>query len=89
MGATVSIGVATSFRTVTDLDALIIRADAALYSAKHGGRNRFHVADDEPGAEAARRRLAERDGAAGLGLIGRKLAARRARRQTAVVAAEA
>ena len=88
MGATVSIGVATSYLPVPDLDALILRADTALYAAKHGGRNRFHVADDEPGAEAARRRLAERDSDAGLGLIGRKLAARRARRQTVAVPGE-
>ncbi len=89
IGATVSIGVATSFAAVPDLDALLLRADAALYAAKNGGRNRHHVADDEPGAAAARRRLAERDGTAALGLIGRKLAARRARRQIAVVAGEA
>ncbi len=88
IGATVSIGVATSYRAVPDLDALLLRADAALYAAKNGGRNRFQVADDEPGAETARRRLAERVGDAGLGVIGRKLAARRARRQTEVVSGE-
>ena len=80
MAATVSIGVATSYAAVPDLDALLLRADAALYSAKHGGRNRFQVANDEPGAEEAKRRLADRETIAVKGLIGRKLAARRARR---------
>jgi diguanylate cyclase (GGDEF)-like protein len=48
IGATVSIGAATSYEPVMDIDALIIRADSALYSAKHAGRNRLHAADDEP-----------------------------------------
>jgi len=47
VGATVSIGAATSYEPVTDIDALIIRADTALYSAKRAGRNRLHVASDE------------------------------------------
>ena len=48
IGATVSIGAATSYEPVANLDALINRADTALYSAKHGGRNRVHPAEDEP-----------------------------------------
>jgi diguanylate cyclase (GGDEF)-like protein len=48
IGATVSIGAATAQAPVTDIDALIARADAALYSAKRGGRNRLHAAGDEP-----------------------------------------
>jgi diguanylate cyclase (GGDEF)-like protein len=55
IGATVSIGAATSHEPVTDIDALIVRADTALYSAKRAGRNRMHAADDEPaGAERVR-----------------------------------
>ena len=46
IGATVSIGAATVARPVTDIDALIARADAALYRAKRDGRNRLYVADD-------------------------------------------
>ncbi len=89
MGATVSIGVATSYRTVPDLDALILRADAALYAAKHGGRNRFHVADDEPGSEQARQAAAARNALGGEpGTIKRRLAARRARRSNPAVAGE-
>jgi diguanylate cyclase (GGDEF)-like protein len=51
VGATVSIGAATSYEPVTDIDALIIRADAALYSAKRAGRNRLHTADDEQASD--------------------------------------
>ena len=47
IGATVSIGAATSHEPVTDIDALIARADAALYRAKHDGRNRVHAAEDD------------------------------------------
>ena len=47
IGATVSIGAATAYEPVTDIAALIARADAALYRAKHDGRNRVHAADDE------------------------------------------
>jgi len=80
MNATVSIGVATSYRMVPDLDALILRADTALYAAKHGGRNRYSVADEEPGSEQARVAAAARNGQiAKLGAVKRKLAARRAR----------
>ena len=56
IGATVSIGVATALPPVTDIDALIARADSALYGAKRGGRNRVHVDGDQP-APAERIRL--------------------------------
>jgi diguanylate cyclase (GGDEF)-like protein len=54
VGATVSIGAATSHEPVTSIDALIARADAALYRAKHDGRNRLHTADDDVSNERAR-----------------------------------
>ena len=54
IGASVSIGTATSYATVPNIDALILRADAALYRAKHNGRNRVAAADEEPGLEQAR-----------------------------------
>ena len=37
---TVSIGIATMDAAIASVDALLKRADDALYSAKHGGRNR-------------------------------------------------
>jgi diguanylate cyclase (GGDEF)-like protein len=54
VGATVSIGAATSYTANPDIDALLLRADAALYRAKSDGRNRFHAADEELGSEQAR-----------------------------------
>jgi diguanylate cyclase (GGDEF)-like protein len=80
IGATVSIGVATSYAAVPNLDALLLRADEALYAAKNGGRNRHHVAPDEPGCEQARQAAAARSAQANLGVIKRRLAARRARK---------
>lgn len=84
IGATVSIGAATSYSAAADVDALILRADAALYAAKHGGRNRVSMAEEEPGSErvrliaAARRAQAVKDGKS-KGFMQRKWAARRAR----------
>jgi diguanylate cyclase (GGDEF)-like protein len=52
--ATVSIGAATSYELVTNIDALIARADVALYRAKGEGRNRLHAADAESANERAR-----------------------------------
>jgi predicted signal transduction protein with EAL and GGDEF domain len=43
MAVTVSIGVATA-QAPTSVDQLIARADAALYFAKEGGRNRVTIA---------------------------------------------
>lgn len=54
VGATVSIGTAASYDAVTSIDALIARADAALYRAKHEGRNRIHAAEEDIAAERAR-----------------------------------
>lgn len=48
-GLTVSIGVAT-LRSDDDFDALLARADHALYASKQGGRNRISV---DPGARSA------------------------------------
>jgi len=62
VGATVSIGAATSHELVTNIDALIARADAALYRAKGDGRNRLRTADDEPASERARLIAAARTG---------------------------
>ncbi|HZL29529.1 MAG TPA: GGDEF domain-containing protein [Pseudolabrys sp.] len=66
VGATVSIGLATTYRSTQTLDALILRADDALYEAKHGGRNRYCCAEDEPGQPGvpvkSARKLAARRG---------------------------
>jgi diguanylate cyclase (GGDEF)-like protein len=51
IGATVSIGAATSHELVTNIDALIACADAALYRAKGEGRNRLRTAKAEPAQE--------------------------------------
>lgn len=86
IGATVSIGVATSYAAAPNLDALLLRADEALYVAKNSGRNRYHVAPDEPGCELARQAAAARAAQAQSGLIARRLAARRARKPDPAVA---
>jgi diguanylate cyclase (GGDEF)-like protein len=49
VGSTVSIGLATSYQAQPNVDALILRADEALYKAKHGGRNRYCCAEEEAG----------------------------------------
>jgi diguanylate cyclase (GGDEF)-like protein len=54
VGATVSIGAAVSYDPVTSIDSLIASADAALYRAKHDGRNRIHIAEEEMANERAR-----------------------------------
>jgi diguanylate cyclase (GGDEF)-like protein len=46
-GVTISLGVATYQKNLPDKEALIGRADAALYRAKEGGRNRVEVAGYE------------------------------------------
>lgn len=48
---TVSVGVATS-RAQDDSENLIARADAALYRAKHAGRNRVVIADNPVGSRS-------------------------------------
>jgi diguanylate cyclase (GGDEF)-like protein len=48
--ATVSVGVAESGPPLAELSELLGRADAALYRAKHGGRNR--IVRDEPSVDA-------------------------------------
>jgi len=60
VGATVGIGAATSYEAVQSIDALIARADAALYRAKQDGRNRFHIAEEDVAAERARQIAAAR-----------------------------
>jgi len=80
VGATLSIGAATSYDAGAGIDALILRADAALYRAKNSGRNRFYPADEDPGSEQARLIAAARRTQAATrgGIFQRKFAARRA-----------
>ncbi len=54
IGATVSIGAAVSDAPVTNVEALLLLADAALYRAKAAGRNRLEIAGEEPASETAR-----------------------------------
>jgi diguanylate cyclase (GGDEF)-like protein len=54
---TVSVGVAVG-PAGTELDVLLVAADAALYKAKRGGRNRVEVADELPRSENRRRKTA-------------------------------
>jgi diguanylate cyclase (GGDEF)-like protein len=50
---TTSLGIATSRVNELDPTAIIARADAALYCAKHDGRNCVRVEDDVPAANAS------------------------------------
>ena len=45
LNATVSIGVASDLNPAGGIETLMARADAALYRAKHGGRNRVCIAE--------------------------------------------
>jgi diguanylate cyclase (GGDEF)-like protein len=90
IGATVSIGAATSYEATADIDTLLLRADGALYRAKHDGRNRFYAADEEPGSEQARLNAAARQAQLSKkgGILQRKLAGRGARFVGLAVAGE-
>jgi diguanylate cyclase (GGDEF)-like protein len=90
IGATVSIGAATTYEGTADIDALLLRADGALYRAKHDGRNRFYAADEEPGSEQGRLIAAARQAQWSKrgGILQRKLAGRRAKRACLAVAGE-
>jgi len=54
IAATVSIGAATCYDAVTSIDALIARADASLYRAKHEGRNRVYIDEGDVASERTR-----------------------------------
>jgi len=80
VGATVSIGAAQSYELVTNIDALIARADAALYRAKRDGRNRLCTSEAGPvPTQGARLIIAARGGkpAKRGRLVPRKAASRR------------
>lgn len=85
VGSTVSIGMATSYKPVPDIDALLLRADEALYLAKREGRNRFRCAPEEPGAEQARALSAATREKAADGLV-RRWVARRPKQADAATA---
>lgn len=54
IAATVSIGATASYDATMPIDALIAKADAALYRAKHDGRNRVVATESENASERAR-----------------------------------
>ena len=54
IGATVSIGIAMACEPVMEVGALLVRADAALYRAKHDGRNRVFAAGDDGAGDTGR-----------------------------------
>lgn len=69
VSVTVSIGVATLQQGCSyDFEALINRADTALYRAKGTGRNAVYCADAPPGVPAAVHVLSEPDNGVGGGL---------------------
>ena len=50
--ATISLGVVTAAKDEMDAQAIIARADKALYRAKHGGRNRVYAGEPETAVPA-------------------------------------
>jgi predicted signal transduction protein with EAL and GGDEF domain len=54
IAATVSIGATASYNATMPIDSLIAKADAALYRAKHNGRNRVVATESENASERAR-----------------------------------
>jgi two-component system cell cycle response regulator len=52
---TASIGVATTTDPAETVEALLGRADTALYAAKHGGRNQVRAAQESSPTDAGRR----------------------------------
>src|SRR4029077_19742979 len=54
VAATVSIAAAISYDPVRSINSLIASADAALSRAKHDGRNRVHIAEQEMANKRAR-----------------------------------
>jgi diguanylate cyclase (GGDEF)-like protein/PAS domain S-box-containing protein len=57
---TVSVGVSRSSRRDTEVDRLVGAADAALYRAKHGGRNQVRSAAELSASRRATDRLAQK-----------------------------
>lgn len=55
MFISVSIGIAVYPDDCTEMECLLKNADAAMYSAKQDGRNRYHFFTQDMNAEAARR----------------------------------